>query len=80
MKSELVIFYVESDTQVAMPYLQCIGAPLVGLSVSCKNGDFRLNEDNMLDIPPAQTGERTYSAATMKERLFNQSILTFLSI
>jgi hypothetical protein len=38
---ELAVFYVESDIHVAMPYLQCIGAPSVSLSVSCKKGEFR---------------------------------------
>jgi hypothetical protein len=68
------VFYVESDTQVAMPYLQCIGAPVVSLSISSKNGDFRLYEDNTVDIPPVHLGDKIRTAQSMANTLFNQSI------
>jgi hypothetical protein len=32
---------VESDSQVAMPYLQSIGVPVVALTVAAKNGEYR---------------------------------------
>ena len=75
MQSELTVFYLEGDEQVAMPYLQSIGPPVVSLSVSCKKGQCRIYEDNALDIPPAQTGETVYSPLSIAETLFTQSVL-----
>lgn len=68
------MFYVENDEQVAMPYLQTIGAPVVSLSVSCKKNQFRIFEDNMLDIAPTETGDTAYSSQQMAEVLFRQSV------
>src|SRR5271170_1044813 len=56
-----------------MPYLQSIGAPVVSLSVSYKNGQFRIFEDNTLDIAPSQTGGTGYSSQSIAEALFTQS-------
>ena len=61
MQAELAVFYVESDVQVAMPYLQSIGAPVVSLSVSCKNREFRIYDDNTLDIAPMHVGNTTFN-------------------
>ena len=69
----MTVFYVESDIQVAMPYLQCIGAPAVSLSITAKNGQFELYEDNTVDIPPTHCGDKTYTADLISETLFNQS-------
>jgi hypothetical protein len=66
------VFYVESDIQLAMPYLQSIGSPVVSLSVSCKKGAFKLYEDNTLDIPPTHVGDTVYTA-NIADKLFNQS-------
>ena len=72
-QAELAVFYVEGDEQVAMPYLQSIGAPVVSLSVSCKKDQFRIYEENTLDIAPSQTGETGYSSPSIAEALFTQS-------
>jgi hypothetical protein len=72
-QAELAVFYVEGDEQVAMPYLQSIGAPVVSLSVSCKKDQFRIYEENTLDIAPSQTGETGYSSHSIAEALFTQS-------
>ena len=32
---------MESDNQVAMPYLQSLGAPVVALTIAAKNGEYR---------------------------------------
>jgi len=77
MEAELAVFYIEGDDQAAMPYLQTIGAPVVSLSVSCKNGQFRMFEDNTLDIAPTQTGEIVYSSQQIAEALFTQSCPLF---
>ena len=69
----MTVFYVESDMQVAMPYLQCIGAPSVSLSVTSAKGEFKLYEDNTLDIPPRHCGETTYTSEVIAETVFNQS-------
>jgi len=69
------LFYVESDNQVAMPYLQSIGAPVVSLSVSFKDGGFKIYEDNTLDIAPFHLGATVYSPDSMPDILFNQSSL-----
>ena len=74
IQAELTVFYVESDVQVAMPYLQSIGAPVVSLSVSCKNREFRIYEDNTLDIAPTYVGNATFTAKKIGEALFSQSI------
>ena len=73
IQAELAVFYVEGDEQVAMPYLQSIGAPVVSLSVSCKKDQFRIYEENTLDIAPSQTGETGYSSQSIAEALFTQS-------
>lgn len=73
MQAELAVFYVEGDEQVAMPYLQSIGAPVVSLSVSCKKDQFSIYEENTLDIAPSQTGETGYSSQSIAEALFTQS-------
>ena len=67
------MFYVESDVQVAMPYLQCIGSPAVSLSITSKKGQFKIYEDNTVDIPPRHCGDTTYTADLISETLFNQS-------
>lgn len=67
------MFYVESDMQVAMPYLQCIGAPAVSLSITSKNRQFKLYEDNTIDIPPTHRGDTAYTADLIAETVFNQS-------
>ena len=68
---------MEGDEQVAMPYLQSIGAPVVSLSVSRRKGQFRIYEDNTLDIAPSQTGEIGYSSQSIAEALFTQSTPLF---
>jgi hypothetical protein len=67
------VFYVESDVQVAMPYLQSIGSPVVSLSVACKSGAFKLYEDNTLDVPSTHVGDTIYTANAIADKLFNQS-------
>lgn len=74
MQAELVVFYVESDVHMAMPYLQSIGAPVVSLSVSCKDREFKIYEDNTLDIAPTHVGNTTFGSKEIGEALFNQSI------